>query len=180
MTYPPQNLRALMEHEMEFNVAFIEANGAETLAPRWVAQNDAGETFALMTPWSNEAEKAAVLSFLRHFFALHGVIRYTLSSEVWAREASTRCAFDDGIAPSEHPDRIERVLVLGVAHGIRITCHANIERFPRVRCGPVVWMTSPQGGRMLGLLPAAEDRPMTPDEEREIERIFARFGGLKR
>lgn len=106
-------LHALMESTWNIAQKML-ADGEQEIMPQFAAEVD-GALLLYMTPWGDEEEKSAALVFLRKEFAERGVQRYVMLSEAWAIKREGE--YDNSIAPSEAPDRIEVVQVLGVDPG---------------------------------------------------------------
>lgn len=126
------------------------------VAPFFVANLDGGERPALiMTPWSNEAEKAAVVANLRELFAERHASSYIQVSEVWMKAFRADSVRLDK-APSEYEDKEELVMVLAVdSEGSTMVAREIIRPFD----GKAPFLAPPReamenvGGRMAELLP---------------------------
>lgn len=148
-------LHNLMESGWSFALSYIDEEGEE-LVPQFLGQDDDGTISVYVCPWSSEDEKAWAIKEVAKHFAEHKVKRYVLLSEAY------RAAYDKGsdgeMRPSEHPDREEVLMVLGVdpeagealQYFATITKDADGKR--KVGDRDVIPMDNTIGGRMLELL----------------------------
>jgi len=72
------------------------------------------EVQTLMIPVPTNETEAAVANGLRHHLQQHGAIAYAVCTEGWLRFADT-AGLSDPKPPSEHPDGVEAVMIMGEA-----------------------------------------------------------------
>jgi hypothetical protein len=142
------NLTALMRHAIEMEGKTI-AGGGEVL-PKFIALGDDGLTI-FATPWRDEADKVMILGFLRHAFAAKHVTRYVMVSEAWMAMQVN----GDERMPSERPDRVDCLWVVGVEYGRSRTARCLIRKEGEKRaCQSPEWDGYTNiSGRMADLLP---------------------------
>jgi hypothetical protein len=179
------DLGEIMAFDMAFNKQIVQ-DGGEVI-PRWVARNDKGESFVIATPWSGEEDKNKVVQFLRLFFMAHDITSYTFSAEAWMvklegkhMDAQSAQAAMDGLTPSQHPDRIEVINVVGAdQHGEMLARVEIIRKGDDISFGPVEGMGEGQHrveGRMTNLLPKPSDPPMPEALKAVLREKFKAMG----
>ncbi len=174
-------MKTAMEAEMRLAQALIERGGS--VMQHFIAFNDNGASFVLMTPWADDAQKIATLDFLKQFFLAHRVSLYLFVCEAWFAYQSTDELKRDGpISPTMRPDRQECIEVLGVMHDNHpMALTSTIERTAKgVTCKAAEWANGHQSGRMTELLPSPVLAELAPESKAEIDRMFAGLGGQRR
>jgi len=147
-------LRKLAEQAMKVASDEFEEKGRLTM-PIWLIATE-HEFFVVGTPFEGEASKNAVAALIKKEFG-EKAVRLAFVSESWLRTMGID-EKDDGIAPSDHPDREEVIIVVAEdINGQALHIHRKIERSegmvtllpPEVIEGPSV------GGRFAGMLKRA-------------------------
>lgn len=107
------NLEELMEHCIKIARSTVEA-GDENL-PQWVLQTKDGGIHIMITPWGTLEEKRnAQLAVIFHMKEIEAV-RFVFICEGWCVRVLADSKEDAlaGPLPSEHPDRIEVLMIYG-------------------------------------------------------------------
>lgn len=88
---------------------------------KFLAQEADGGLSIYVTPWQNDFDKTMILNMLRKQFKEKGIQRYVLMSEVWTASYSDKAerdkAVEDRLMPRDHPNRVEKLMLLGVDPG---------------------------------------------------------------
>lgn len=113
MTESLSPLLTLLDANWEIASRYIAKHQDREWAPQFIAETATGERMMFLTPWRNEADKAATLIMLGLTFREKGVKRYVLSCEAWAAQYDGPLG-DDLVMPSKRPDRIEILQCIGV------------------------------------------------------------------
>lgn len=98
---------------IEFGAVFAERvfNKNGGVPPIWIVQLPDGALTPIPTLWSNTEEKCVMLDALRRLFVDIGVCRYVFMVEAWTVEMRFEPPTNIPV-PSEHPDRVEVVMLL--------------------------------------------------------------------
>lgn len=158
-------LHDLVEHSWSFAESYLGKDGKEIMT-QFTAQTADGALNIYMTPWGNEAEKQWTLDKLRAHFAETNVQRYVMISEIW-RVTYKGADIPDiragkHVMPSQHPNREECLMVLGVDPGA-----GEIMQF----IAPII---TEDGKRRLG------ERESPPHEGEASGRMIDLLGPFKR
>jgi len=134
MTAPLSPLLTLLDANWDIAAKYIAKHQDREWISQFVAETASGERLIFLTPWRNEADKAATLIMLGLEFREKGVKRYVLSSEMWMAQNEGPPA-DDFVMPRDRPDRIEALLCIGVdpEAGEILQYHAEIIRVGKRR-----------------------------------------------
>lgn len=167
------SLKRLMRSALESCVKTVE-DGGEVL-PHFIADTERGERLAIFTPWGCEQDKKQALLFVRACFQHKRVTSYCLVSEVWVAELESGETLDG--LPEHHPNRKERISVLGVNRGGVQVLWSDIKRAGgEITCSPETFDESGDAmrfsGRMAELLPPPDAPPLPPALAAEIERML--------
>jgi hypothetical protein len=148
------SLRQFLDVHVKIAQRMFEAQ--KTIAPMFIAETAGGDWAPIITPFTNDAEKDATATALRKTFAELQCVRYAFLAEAWV---VTGESYNERMPrPSEHPDRIEAVLVEAADRIQTITADMRIVRGPddRVRLDkPVYHDMGGTIGRFTGLLDTA-------------------------
>ncbi len=154
--------------------------GGEEAQPVFLAEMGDGGVYVYMAAWRDHDEKVAITSALRLIFAARKVKRYVFVAEAWTVKRAERPGPNDP-PPSECPDRIEVLSILGVEPGRSIGSYAEIHRDGDQRSvGEFrVHDSCPSEGRMVELLPDPT-WPQPPEGTAEmIEAKLAKILGVE-
>ncbi len=106
-------LYQMMERSWKFAVETFDP--IEDSMVQYLAETADGKLYMFATPWSNDFEKTMVLNILRKKFKEDNIKRYVMVSEAWTAAYPAGMTNDKPkIMPSEHPERIEKLVLLGV------------------------------------------------------------------
>lgn len=91
----------------------------DCITPVWSLLTEEGKVVVLMTPFSNANEKNAVAEIIKKKIEEVKAVAYTFVSETWIvvldtkdKEQARKIA-EETIAPSDHPDRVDAVMIMG-------------------------------------------------------------------
>lgn len=93
----------------------IIADGEEA-QPMFIAQWGNGQIGIYATPWRNDDDKEFAARALKMLFAAREVQRYVFVSEGWAVMRKHESQIE-GLRPSQEPDRVEILHVVGIERG---------------------------------------------------------------
>lgn len=154
MAETKDELRKLAERAMQVASDEFEEKGRLTM-PIWLIATE-HEFFVVGTPFEGEASKNAVAALIKKEFG-EKAVRLAFVSESWLRTMGKDEKYD-GIAPSDHPDREEVIVVIAEdVNGQVLHIQRKIERSEGgVTLLPVeVKECQGIGGRFAGMLKRA-------------------------
>lgn len=79
--------------------------------PMWHAVDGNDQHILIATPWRDDDEKDATSQALRTMFRAKNVKRFAFICEAWVATVKTLAEVNDGLRPSEHPDRREVLMI---------------------------------------------------------------------
>lgn len=122
-------LLSLINATWEIASSYIAKHHDREWMPQFVAETAGGERLIFLTPWRDEADKAATLIMLGLTMQAKGVKRYVLSSEAWMAQYEGEPGANFQM-PSERRDRVEILQCVGVDPGAGeiLQYHAEIIR----------------------------------------------------
>ena len=81
----------------------------------FIIEGSSGDVTVMLTPWSSDKEKFAVLTAVIGHMIEVKATRYALYSEAWISTSSADTPREERVMPSEDPDRREIVMCTAVA-----------------------------------------------------------------
>jgi hypothetical protein len=106
----PTNLEELYAKQIEFCRKIFDECGE--VQPMWVGQSNDNELYPISAVFGSPEEKEEIGETLRAIFKRFDVIRYVSMLDSWM-VISEKDKYVPGTRPSEHPDRIEVILITG-------------------------------------------------------------------
>lgn len=110
-------LEAMLDNEFEMARRYFIEKGNDELYPTWTMLTASGQTMVVVTPFEGGGEnKPVVAAAMRMLMARTHVLRYTFASEAWAvaaTEEERQSGDFDETPPSQRPDRVEILVILG-------------------------------------------------------------------
>jgi hypothetical protein len=129
MTESLSPLLTLMEMQWEMAKRYFSENPKKECAPQFLAETADRKRMVILAPWGSEAEKVALLTMLKWKFVQHEVKRYVMCSEAWVARYDADKDDPNFKMPSEHPERVEILMLIGVdaEAGEILQYHAEIK-----------------------------------------------------
>ena len=163
-------LLELFDYSMSFAEAHVKENG--DLAPMISCVSSKNEqNYVMFVPFEDSEEKVRVLTILKVFFVAYDIDKYVFMNEAWMvreeKDKPTSDHYKPGYA-SNHPNRIEALMVLGVSHKEK---YGGVREMIRDETGKLIELkevgldATGFGGSFTELLPPPGLN--TPDEVKE-------------
>lgn len=108
----PTNLEELYAKQIDFCRKIFDDCGE--VQPMWVGQSEEGEIYPITSVFGSPEEKEATAMALKEIFNKFDVVRYVSMLESWMVVADSNTYDPETDAmPSQHPDRMEVILIVG-------------------------------------------------------------------
>jgi hypothetical protein len=102
------------------------------LLPRFITNDSEGKGMYIVTPWRDEKDKEAILSFVSLKFIAEGIQEYCLLSEVWMKNYKDPKLHDPSKSLEHEPDRQEGLSVIHVWRD-KDKLHKELQMYAMVR-----------------------------------------------